>query len=160
MRDVVLIAGISANNVIGKGGQLPFSLPADMARVKQLTMGKTLVMGRKTYESIPAKWRPLPGRKSVVLTRQQGWNPHPDVQVIHSLNELPEGEIWGFGGAEIYALLMPLATRLELTEVQATVEGDTFFPKFDKAAWQEVARVANPATATTPAFDFVTYVRK
>jgi len=160
MRELVLLAAVAANDVIGKGGQLPFSLPADMARVKQLTLGKTLVMGRKTYESIPAKWRPLPGRKSVVLTRQQRWNPHPDVQVIHSLNELPEGEIWGFGGAEIYALLLPLATRLELTEVQVEVVGDTFFPAWDKNQWQEVARQHNPATDTTPAFDFVTYVRK
>lgn len=160
MREVVLLAAVAANGAIGQGGQLPFALPADMARVKQLTMGKTLVMGRKTYESLPAKWRPLPGRTNVVLTRQQGWNPHPDVHVIHFLNELPEGEIWGFGGAEIYALLLPLATRLELTEVHATVEGDTFFPAWDKSQWQEVARQPNPATETTPAFDFVTYVRK
>jgi dihydrofolate reductase len=117
-------------------------------------------MGRKTYESIPERWRPLPGRKSVVLTRQPGYNPHPDVAVIHSLDALPAGEIWGFGGAEVYALLLPLATRLELTEVHAEVEGDVSFPPLDKTQWREVARTPNPATATTPAFDFVSYIRK
>jgi dihydrofolate reductase len=160
MRDVVLIAALAANGVIGKGGQLPFHLPADLARVKQLTLGKTIIMGRKTYESIPAKWRPLPGRKSIVLTRQRGYAPHPDVQVVHAIEELPAGELWSFGGAEIYALLLPYATRLELTEVHAEVEGDTFFPPYDKAQWQEVARIHNPPTETTPAFDFITYLRK
>lgn len=160
MQDVILLAAIATNGVIGQAGGLPFRLPADLARVKQLTLGKTLVMGRKTYESLPPNLRPLPDRTSVVLTRQRGWQPHPDVQVIHDVAALPAGEIWGFGGAEVYALLLPMATRLELTEVHATVEGDTFFPAYDKTQWQEVARSPNPATATTPAFDFVTYLRK
>jgi dihydrofolate reductase len=160
MHNIILIAAVAANGVIGKGGQLPFRLPADLARFKQLTMGKTVLMGRKTYESLPPSVRPLPHRTNIVLTRQVGWQPHPAVQVIHSLTEIPAGDLWGLGGAEIYALLLPLATRLELTEVHAEVEGDTFFPNFEKSQWHEVARTANAATATTPAFDFVSYIRK
>jgi len=157
--ELILIAAIAQNRVIGHRGHLPFHLPADLARFKQLTLGKTVVMGRKTYESLPASFRPLPGRQNVVMTRQAGWQPHPAVRVIHDLADLPSGEVWGLGGAEIYALLLPLATRLELTEVQAEVAGDTFFPAWDKSHWQEVARQRNLATATTPAFDFVSYVR-
>jgi dihydrofolate reductase len=158
MREVVLIAALAANGVIGQGGQLPFHLPADLARFKQLTTGKTVVMGRKTYESLPAAVRPLPNRTNLVLTRQIGWQPHPKVQVIHALNELPTDEVWGLGGGEVYALLLPLATRLELTEVHAEVPGDTFFPPYDKTQWREVVRTPN--THNGIAFDFVTYLRK
>ncbi len=159
MREVVLIAALAANGVIGKGGQLPFHLPADLAHFKQLTHGKTVVMGRKTWESLPPTYRPLPHRRNVVLTRQIGWQA-TGAEVVHHVNELPVSELWGIGGAEIYALLFPLATRLELTEVHAEVPGDTFFPAYDKAQWREVARTANAPTATTPAFDFVSYIRK
>lgn len=158
---IILIAAVAANGTIGKGGQLPFAIPADMARFKQLTMGKTVLMGRKTYESLPNRFRPLPGRTNVVLTRQRGWQPHPDVQVMHDPADLPNvEELWVIGGGELYAHFLPLATRLELTEVHAEAEGDTAFPPLPENEWHETLREPHPASATTPAFDFVSYLRK
>jgi dihydrofolate reductase len=152
----ILIAAVCQNGVIGQAGGLPFHLPADLARFKALTTGKTVLMGRKTYESLPPAFRPLPHRRNIVLTRQKGWKT-AGAETIHALIEAPEGEVWVIGGGDLYAQTLPLATRLELTEVHAAPKGDTFFPAFDKSQWKEVARTPHPAQGDYPAFDFVTY---
>ncbi len=124
------IAAMSENRVIGRGGQIPWHLPEDFKWFKQLTMGHVLVMGRKTFESIG---RPLPGRETIVLSRSQFNN--PGVRVISNLGEidLSNGprEVFICGGAEIYALALPLCSDLYLTFVKRRVEGDVFFPPFE-----------------------------
>lgn len=140
---ITLIAAVAKNGVMGAKGTLPWHLPADLQRFKQLTLGGTVLMGRKTFESLPAKFRPLPGRRNVVLTRQVGWR-HEGVKVVGSLDEalrlVGDEVLWVAGGAEIYALALPLAQRLELTEIEAEVAGDTFFPAWNRAQWREVGR--------------------
>ncbi|GAV19637.1 dihydrofolate reductase [Mariprofundus micogutta] len=138
---ISFIWGQDKNRLIGRDNALPWRLPADMAWFKKSTMGKPILMGRKTYESIG---RPLPGRTNLILTRQ------PDLQiddctVIHSLDEaiaaVPEAEeIMVMGGAEIYALLFDHAERLYITEIDSEFEGDAWFPEFDRSAWQETYR--------------------
>lgn len=130
MHDLKAIAAMSLNRVIGNGGQIPWHLPEDFKWFKQVTMGGTLVMGRKTFESIG---RPLPGRTTLVLSRA-GFN-HPQVSVATSLDDLatrplPE-PIFICGGAEIYRQALPLCTELYLTLVKREVEGDAFFPPFE-----------------------------
>lgn len=133
-----LIAAMAANRVIGRDNRLPWHLPADLKRFKRLTMGHTLIMGRKTFESIG---RPLPGRSTVVVTRQAGYAP-PGVRVAHSVREaldLAEGdEVFIAGGAELFAETLPLADRLHLTLIEKDFEGDTLFPDFDPAEWRLV----------------------
>ena len=133
-----LIAAMAANRVIGRDNRLPWHLPADLKRFKRLTMGHTLIMGRKTFESIG---RPLPGRSTVVVTRQAGYAP-PGVRVAHSVREaldLSEGEeAFVAGGAEIFQETLPVADRLYLTLIEKEFEGDTFFPDFDPSEWRLV----------------------
>ena len=136
---ISLIWGQDRNRLIGRENALPWRLPADMAWFKKNTMGKPILMGRKTYESIG---RPLPGRTNLILTRRA------DIQiegcmVVHSLDEakavVPEAdEMMVMGGAEIYALLFDQAERLYITEIDAEFEGDAWFPEFDRSAWKEV----------------------
>ena len=141
---VALIAAVAANGVIGRGNRLPWRLPADLRRFKELTLGHALVMGRRTYESIG---RPLPGRVTVVLTRDPAFAP-PGVAVARNLDEAlaaaaaacpGSGEVFVAGGAEVYAQALPRAGRLYLTRVEAEVEGDTRFPDFDPALWRLAA---------------------
>lgn len=136
-----LIAAMAANRVIGRDNRLPWHLPADLKRFKRLTMGHTLIMGRKTFESIG---RPLPGRSTVVVTRQAGYAP-PGVQVAHSMREAldlaapaDDEEVFIAGGAELFRETLPLADRLHLTLIEKEFEGDTFFPDFDPADWRLV----------------------
>jgi len=141
---ISLIWGQDRNRLIGRDNALPWHLPADMAWFKKSTMGKPVLMGRKTYESIG---RPLPGRTNLILTRQV------DLQidgctVVHSLDEAtaiaPEAEeIMVMGGAEIYALLFDQARRLYITEINAVFEGDAWFPEFSRKDWQEVFHESN-----------------
>lgn len=136
---VTLIAAVADNGVIGVDGDLPWRLPEDLRRFKALTLGGTLVMGRRTYESIG---RPLPGRTTVVVTRQPGWAAE-GVLVAHSLPAalaMVDGDAWVAGGGEVYASAFPYADRLELTEVHLSPEGDARFPAWDRSAWVEVAR--------------------
>lgn len=125
---VTLVAAVARNGVIGRDGDLPWHLPEDLRRFKELTMGGTLVMGRKTYESIG---RPLPGRRTVVVTRQPDWS-QPGVETASSVEEALEiagdGDVFVVGGAEIYRRALELVDALELTEIDADYEGDTFFP--------------------------------
>ncbi|MEI6487284.1 MAG: dihydrofolate reductase [Sphingomonadales bacterium] len=164
MLDITLVVARARNGVIGNSGALPWHLPADLKHFKALTIGKPVVMGRKTFESIG---KPLPGRQNIVLTRQPGWSA-PGVTVVPNLAEAiaaagldprVRGHIMIIGGAEIYALALPIATRVELTEVDAEPEGDTVLPPFDPARWTEVARTAHAAEGDTPGYAFITLER-
>lgn len=136
---ISLIVAASANNVIGIRGKLPWRLSDDLRRFKAVTMGKPIVMGRKTWESIG---RPLPGRQNIVITRQAGFEA-PGCDVVASVDAAIDTageavEIMVIGGSEIYALFLPRATRLYLTRVHADVEGDAFFPNVDDSSWSLV----------------------
>src|SRR3954471_13319239 len=166
--EIFLFAAVAENGVIGAGGAMPWRLKSDMARLKALTMGKPVVMGRKTFASIG---RPLPGRTNIVVPRDAGFRAD-GVVVTHAFADakaIATGdalrrfatEIAVIGGAEIYAQWVHCADRLEITEVHAKPEGDTRFPPLDPAAWQEVARVRNPAGPHDSAdFSYVTYRRR
>lgn len=141
---VTIVAAVARNGVIGVDGGLPWNLPDDLRRFKELTLGHVLVMGRKTYESIG---RPLPGRTTVVVSRNPDWRPgRSDVLVAGGVPEALEAaaavddEVFVVGGAEVYAGTLPLADRLELTFVDAEPEGDTTFPAVDWGAWRELRR--------------------
>ncbi|WP_328991047.1 dihydrofolate reductase [Kribbella sp. NBC_01245] len=144
---IILIAAVGSNGVIGRDNDLPFRIREDLQRFKRLTLGHTLVMGRKTYDSIG---RPLPGRRTVVVTRQSDWST-PGVEVAHSLDDalkLADGnDLYVAGGGEIYLQALPHADRLELTEVDQAPEGDVTFPVFDRTAWTETAREAHDGYA-------------
>ena len=157
-RDIFLIYARAANGTIGKDGQLPWHIPADLKRFKALTMGKPMIMGRKTFESFPS---PLPGRRHIVLTRDPQWQAQ-GAEVAHSVEDAlalaVDGELAVIGGAEINALFMPHASRVELTEICTDVEGDTHMPPLGPE-WREVHRDEHPAQGERPAFAFVTLTR-
>jgi dihydrofolate reductase len=141
-QSVVLVAAVADNGVIGVDGQLPWHLPDDLAHFRRVTTGNVVIMGRKTFESIG---RPLPRRTNVVVTRQPGWTAD-GVIAVSSLDEALEvaeeydGEAMVIGGAQIYALAMPLADAQVLTEVHQEPDGDVRYPPFDRAEWEETAR--------------------
>jgi len=164
---IVLIAAVADNGVIGQGGTMPWRLKSDMAHFRALTMGKPVVMGRKTYLSLSLK--PLPGRTNIVVTRDEKFTA-PGVLVARSLeiglqaargDALRRGtDVMVIGGAEIYAQAMPFAGRLEITRIHMKPEGDTVFPPIDPAVWREAAREPHPAgEGDDAAFDFVSYVK-
>ena len=166
--EVVLIVAIAENGVIGSDGAIPWRLKSDMKRFKALTINKPVVMGRKTFVSIG---RPLPGRTNIVVTRDSDFRAAgavvtksvADAHAIASGDALRRfaTEIAIIGGAEIYARWMERADRLEITEVHARPEGDTRFAAIDAKAWEEVARVRNPAGEGDSAdFSYVTYRRR
>jgi dihydrofolate reductase len=169
MISIILIVAIAENGVIGQGNAIPWRLKSDMQRLKALTMGKPIVMGRKTFESFPR--RPLPGRTNIVITRNAGYQAAGAV-VTTSFDQARDvalgdalrrsvTEIAVLGGAEIYAQWMDVADRLEITEVHARPVGDTHFPAIDPAIWEEVARVRHPAAAEDSVdFSYVTYRRR
>ena len=139
---ISIIAAMAENGVIGRGGRLPWHLSADLKRFKQFTLGHTIVMGRKTWESIG---RPLPGRRMVVITRQSGYRPE-GVEVVNNLDHAlalaqsaGDDEVFIIGGAEIYRLALPRADRLYVTLVHAKIDGDTVFPPVDWSMWQRSA---------------------
>jgi dihydrofolate reductase len=143
---VSLIVAMAQNGVIGRDNALPWRLPEDLRRFKAFTLGKTLLMGRKTFESIG---RPLPGRVNLVLTRDSGWQAD-GVVVVHSVEEALAqtargSELVAIGGAEIYRLVLPFARRIYLTHVHADVPGDTYFPEFDPMQWADVECQPYPA---------------
>ena len=135
MTQLGLIWAQSTSGVIGRGGGIPWHLPEDQARFKELTMGHTVVMGRRTWESLPAKVRPLPGRRNVVVSRQTGFMAH-GAEVVGSLDEaLTDPQTWVIGGEQIYALAMPRATRCEVTEVEIDLprdDADVLAPVLDE----------------------------
>jgi dihydrofolate reductase len=159
---ISLIVAASENNVIGAGGKLPWRLPADLKRFKAITMGKPIVMGRLTWESIG---RALPGRHNIVISRQRGVVAEdctvaesPDA-AIDAAGEVPE--IMVIGGGHIYAEFLPRAGRIYLTRVHMNVDGDAFFPEIDTAEWQTVASDSHEADETgAPAHTFLTLERR
>ena len=143
---ISLIAALSKNRVIGKNNDLPWHLPDDMKYFMQTTKGHHVILGRKNYDSLPKKFRPLPNRTNIVVTHQK---------------DFIEQEAFIIGGAEIYNLALPLSQRLYLTEIDAVIDGDTFFPEFKKEDWNEISRVHHPADERhLYTFDFVIYQRK
>jgi dihydrofolate reductase len=157
---IVFVVARAENGVIGKAGRLPWRLPADLQQFKRVTMGTPMVMGRKTFDSLPGL---LPGRRHIVLTRDRSWSAE-GAQIVHSVEEaiaVADAErISIVGGAEIFELFMPLADAIELTEVHFEAEGDTVMPAPDPALWQEVARERHEAANGRPAFSFVRLKRK
>lgn len=153
-----LVLARAANGVIGADGRLPWHIPADLKRFKALTMHRPMIMGRKTFESLPGL---LPGRRHIVLTRARDWRAE-GAEVAHDVDAAlalaGDGEVAVIGGADIYALFLPLATRIELTEVHADYAGDTSMSAFG-SDWTEVAREEHPAVDGRPAFAFVTLRR-
>lgn len=144
--------------MIGVDGQLPWRLPADLRRFKAQTMGKPMIMGRKTFESFPS---PLPGRRHIVLTRDPSWQcegAEGAASVEDALNLAGAGDIAVIGGAEIFALFLDRAERIELTEVHLSPDGDATVPPFGPE-WREIAREAHPADGDRPAHSFVTLER-
>jgi dihydrofolate reductase len=145
MSGLTLIAAVARNGVIGRDGRLPWRLPEDLKRFKRLTLGNTVLMGRKTWDSLG---RPLPERDNWVLSRDPGFAPD-GARLFRSLDQALaapcRGELIVIGGAELYLQTLPLASRLELTEVEAEVEGDTHFPAFDPVEWPVIAETACPA---------------
>jgi len=165
---VALMVAVAANGVIGRDNALPWHLPEDLRHFRRTTLGKPVVMGRKTFESIG---RPLPGRPNIVVTGTPGWQ----VEGVTVTDSVPaalelarelaraEGvdELVVIGGATIYAAALPLAQRLYVTEVHADVEGDTWFPPVDRADWQEIQREELPASEDNPyAYAFVCFERR
>ena len=166
--EVVLIVAVADNGVIGAHGAIPWRLKTDQQRLKMLTMGKPVVMGRKTFVSLR---RPLPGRTNIVVTRDADFRSpgavvttsFADARAVARADALRRsaGEIAVIGGAEIYAQWMDCADRLEITEVHARPEGDTYFAAIDPSLWEEVARVRNPAGPDDSVdFSYVTYRRR
>ena len=165
---IVFVVAVAENGVIGAGGAMPWRLKSDMARFKALTIGKPVVMGRKTFGSIG---RPLPARTNIVVTRDEHFRAN-GVVVTHSFVDaraIATGdalrrfatEIAVIGGAEIYSQWIDIADRLEITEVHARPDGDTRFPALDMAEWDEIARVRNPAGPHDSAdYSYVTYRRR
>ena len=133
-----LVVAMARNRVIGAGGRLPWHLPADLKRFKEITMGRPVIMGRKTFESIG---KPLPGRVNIVVTRRRGWSA-PGCRAAGTLEEAiaaaGAGEVFVIGGGELYAAALPRADRLYVTEVDAEVPGDTHFPEVDLSRWRLV----------------------
>lgn len=159
---VNLIFARSRNGVIGRDGTLPWHLPEDLAHFKRLTAGSPVIMGRKTWDSLPPRFRPLPGRSNIVVTRQTGWQAegalcaHSLDEALHlaSVRQPAAGEAWVIGGAELYRLAEPVATRAVITELGLDVDGDAHAPALD-GDWVETGRESHVA-ASGLAFDFVT----
>jgi dihydrofolate reductase len=168
-----LIFARAANGVIGADNTIPWHLPEDMAHFKQQTAGAPVVMGRKTWDSLPPRFRPLPGRQNIVVTRQADWQAD-GAQRVGSLQEAfsfiaqhvaqpaaqraPQ-DIWVIGGAQIYAEAEPLAHRAVVTELARDYEGDALAPELDAAVWRETQRESHVSAKEGIAFSFVTYER-
>jgi dihydrofolate reductase len=154
-----LIYARARNGVIGKDGGLPWHLPEDLAHFKRLTLGCPVVMGRNTWESLPQRFRPLPGRLNIVVTRQSGWKAD-GASSAPSLGQAlalatAQPLVWVIGGAELFAQALPLADVAEVTEIDADFDGDVFAPQLG-AGWTEYARERHTAATGIP-YSFVTY---
>ena len=155
-----IIAAVAENGVIGAGNEMPWKLSSDLKRFKALTMGSAMVMGRKTFDSLP---RLLPGRRHIVLTRNRAWTAE-GAEIVHDVDEAldiaGDGPLSVIGGAEIFGLFLPIATRIELTEVLADYEGETAMPDpRHSGAWLEIHREEHPAEGARPPFRFITLKR-
>lgn len=161
---ISMIAAMSRNRVIGKDNDIPWHLPDDFKFFKDTTKHHHVIMGRKNYESLPHKFRPLPDRPNVIITRQDNY-PVEGARVVTSLDaaldvarNADEPEAFIIGGGEIYKLGLAIAETIYLTEIDGEIAGDVFFPEFDKKIWKEVDRLHHPTDERHKfAFDFVTY---
>lgn len=158
--EIIMVLARATNGVIGADGTMPWHIPADLRHFKQLTKDRPMIMGRKTFDSLPGL---LEGRRHIVLTRDTDWA-EEGAEVAHAPQEALRmanaPHVCVIGGAEIYRLFLPQADRIELTEVMAEPEGDTVLEAFDKKVWKEIAREKHKAEGDQPAFAFVTLVRK
>ena len=157
---ITLVVARSLNGVIGREGKLPWHIPADLKRFKAITMGSAMVMGRRTFDSLPGL---LPGRRHIVLTRDRSWEAD-GVEVAHSLEDAlataGEDPVSIIGGADVFALALPVADRIELTEVLADIPGDTIMPDPREAAdWRETEIEVHAPGGDRPGFRFVTLDR-
>ncbi len=162
MSSIILVAAVARDGAIGRDNALLWRIPEDMARFKALTLGKPVVMGRKTWDSIPAKFRPLPGRRNLVVSRSQAALPGAEVfaSLDAALAACGEPEVCVIGGGEIYALALPRADKLALTEVDAAFpDADRHFPAWPHEQFTEAGREAHTSAAGLR-FDFVDYLRK
>jgi dihydrofolate reductase len=160
---VSLVAAVAQGGVIGREGTVPWRLPEDMAYFRAVTMGQPVVMGRRTWDSLPDRFRPLPGRRNVVVTRNPAWH-EEGAERTESFEEalrLLDGspQVFVIGGGQVYEAALPVADELLLTEIDADVEGDTLFPFFDDRAFEEVAREQH-VSEDGISFAFVTYSRR
>lgn len=165
MTTLVLVAAVARNGVIGRDGVMPWHLPEDLAHFRRTTQGLPVLMGRRTWESLPERFRPLPGRRNIVVTRQAGWAA-PGAEVAASVDaalalvaDAPRACV--IGGGELYATLLPRVDELVLTEIDADFDGDTRLPGTLRAGFAEVAREAHRAAAPNDfCYAFVTYRRR
>jgi dihydrofolate reductase len=160
-RRIEIIAAVASNGVIGEGNALPWRLPADMQRFRALTTGHSVIMGRKTWDSLG---RPLPDRQNIVVSRREGWTPAgattaSSLDDAIALARLPD-PVFVIGGAQLYRAALPIADVMHLTEVHGEFDGDTRFPDYAREPWREVARECRRNEALPPlAYDFVTFAR-
>lgn len=157
---ITLIAALAQNRIIGNANQIPWHIPEDFAFFKHYTTGKPIIMGRKTWDSLPRK--PLPNRRNIVITRQADWQAD-GAEAVHDFQAAlqacaGEREAVIIGGAQIYAIALPFATDLRLTEIALNPSGDAYFPEFSRDEWREVAREAQVSERGL-AYDFVHYQR-
>ncbi len=160
---ISIIAAVAKNGAIGNNNQLLWHLPEDMRHFRETTRGKPVIMGRKTWESLPDSFRPLPGRHNIVISRNRAYQA-TGATLAGSLEEAinntgDAGEVFVIGGAELYAEAMPIADRLYLTEIDQDFDGDVFFPMFPPSEWQEVSRKAQQGTSGLT-FSFAVYQRR
>jgi dihydrofolate reductase len=160
---ITLVAAVTRNGAIGRDNDLVFRDPADLRHLRALTMGAPVLMGRKTWDSLPARFKPLPGRRNVVISRQAGLVA-TGADVVSSLDAAlalvaDAPQVFVIGGGQLYAMALPLAQRLVLTEVAAELPGDTFFPAWDRQQFTETQRLPHRSDAGV-AFDIVTYQRR
>ena len=159
MTIVTLVVARAENGVIGREGKLPWHIPDDLRHFKAITMGNPMVMGRKTFDSLP---KLLPGRRHIVLTRDPAWSAE-GAEVARDPAEAiamaDSAKLSVIGGAEIFRLFQPLADLVELTEVHSRPEGDTILPPFDRAHWRQMARESHGAKDGQPAFSFIRLIR-
>ncbi len=154
-----LIYARARNGVIGKDNQMPWHLPEDLAHFKRVTLGRPVIMGRKTWDSLPSKFRPLPGRLNIVVTRQSNWQAEGALragsieEAMHLCGDAPDA--WIMGGADIYRQAEPLASTAVVTEIDADFDGDAYAPTLS-STWREVQRETHVAASGLP-FSFVTY---
>jgi dihydrofolate reductase len=159
------IAAVSKNRVIGKNNDLPWKLPDDMKYFMETTRQHAVIMGRKNFDSLPPKYKPLKDRLNIVVTHNKAALKDFDVRAVNSIDEAFEQapqseEVFVIGGAEIFKQTLDRADRLYITEIDAVVDGDVFFPEYDKSQWKEVSRLHHNADERhTYAFDFVLYER-
>ena len=163
MPEIVIIAAVAANRVIGRANQLIWNIPEDLAHFKTLTQGQTVLMGRKTWESLPPRFRPLPGRRNIVITRQTDWQTE-GAEVAHSLEAAIElcaqaAIAWVIGGADIYRQALPLAQQVVVTEIDADFAGDAFAPELG-AEWQIMHKEPVQTSSAGLPYQFVVYRRK